>query len=230
MEEVHNHEGHHHSDHIGSLKEELMCHFPYAAFSLALGFVVLSLLHMVTAFQDKAVLVRSYHTLFHSFHYLHLIFAVTGTYITFFRFSQNQVMGVLIALLSPAFFCTLSDVALPAFAGNLLGVKMGVHICFTNPHDFLNIMPFMIVGILTGWMIRKHSESSLGFLSLVSHFIHILISSLAALFYMVSFGFWHWPAKMGLLFILLVFAVVVPCTISDIVVPLFFAQKKRFKA
>lgn len=221
----HNHE---HGSHIGSLRQELMCHFPYAAFSLALGFIILSLIHLVTGTGHymSSELRESYHILFHSFHYLHLIFAVTGTCIMFFRFSKNIIAGILVSLIAPAIFCTLSDVALPALAGNLLGVHMPVHICFTNLGDLINLIPFMVVGLLNGWMIRQHSESALGFISLASHFIHILISSLAALFYMVSYGFTYWHHMMGILLIFLLIAVVIPCTLSDIVVPMYFARRK----
>jgi hypothetical protein len=222
------HGNHNHGAHVGSLRQELMCHFPYAAFSLAMGFIVLSVIHLLTGtgYHSTRELSQSYHILFHSFHYLHLIFAVTGTSIMFFRFSKNVVMGILVSLIAPAIFCTLSDVALPALAGNLLGVAMPVHICFTNFADLINLLPFMFVGLLNGWMIREHSESALGFISLASHFIHILISSLAALFYMVSYGFTYWHEMMGILLLFLLVAVVIPCTLSDIVVPMYFARRK----
>lgn len=224
----HDHSKHSHDGHIGSLRQELMCHFPYAAFSLALGFTVLSLIHLLTGtgYHSSRELAQSYHILFHSFHYLHLIFAVTGTCIMFFRFSKNVIGGILVSLIAPAIFCTLSDVALPALAGNLLGVNMPVHVCFTHLPDLINLLPFMLVGLLNGWMIRQHSESSMGFISLASHFIHILISSLAALFYMVSYGFTYWHHMMGILLIFLLVAVVIPCTLSDIVVPMYFARRK----
>lgn len=229
MSHNHDHSGHTHSNHAASLRQELMCHFPYAAFSLALGFIVLSLIHLLTGtgYNDSRQLTESYHILFHSFHYLHLIFAVTGTSIMFFRYSKNVIGGILVSLLAPAIFCTLSDVALPALAGNLLGVHMPVHICFTNLPDLINLLPFMIVGLLNGWMIRQHSESSMGFISLASHFVHILISSLAALFYMVSYGFTYWHDMMGILLVFLLIAVVIPCTLSDIVVPMYFARRKK---
>ncbi len=59
---------------------------------------------------------------------------------------------------------------------------------FLSGHDCMNVFPFMIVGLITGLALRKHHEVSLGFFSLASHFIHILISSLASLFYVVSWG------------------------------------------
>lgn len=226
--DLNNHAHHDHGEHIGSLRQELMCHFPYAAFSLAIGFIVLSIIHLLTGTgcHSAGELARSYHIIFHSFHYLHLIFAVTGTSIMFFRFSSNVIGGIIVSLLAPAIFCTLSDVALPALAGRILGFHMPIHICFTHLPDLINLLPFMFVGLLNGWMIRQHSESALGFISLASHFIHILISSLAALFYMVSYGFIEWHSMMGILLLFLLVAVVIPCTLSDIVIPMYFARCK----
>ena len=167
-----------------------------------------------------------YHLLFHAFHYLHLIFAISGTFVAFSRFSSNIWRGVLVSLFFPAIFCTLSDIALPAIAGKMLGVNMGVHICFFSIPDLMNVIPFMFVGLVTGYAISKHHSSDLGFISLASHFVHILISSLAATFYTVSYGFDEWNTLMGLLFLLLVIAVVIPCTVSDVVVPLYFSRHK----
>lgn len=222
---IHDHE-HHSHDH--SLRKELLHHLPYAIFSLSIGFVVLSILYFFgLGSAQKANLSQGYHILFHSFHYLHIVFATTGTFITFIRFSKNIFAGTILSIISPAIFCTLSDVALPALAGRFLGVHMHVHICFFSLPDLMNVIPFMVVGILNGLVLRRHSEDSLSFFSVSSHFVHILISSLAALFYMVSYGFESWPSMMGLLLLFLAVAVVIPCTISDVVVPIYFARIKK---
>jgi hypothetical protein len=221
---------HTHKSHEASLYDELACHFPFAAFSVAFGFIILSFLYFIgLGFGPHVSICRGYHILFHSFHYLHIVYAVMGTMVTFSRFSNNIIRGTILSIVSPAFFCTLSDVILPALAGRILGVPMGVHICFFSIPDLLNVIPLMIVGLVTGIVIRSHKESSLGLFSLGSHFVHILISSLASLLYMVSYGFDTWYSSMGLLYLLLVIAVVVPCTVSDVVVPIYFARLKRMK-
>lgn len=228
---MHDSDEHTHQSHAHSLREELLCHLPYATFSVAIGFVILSVIHFfgISANSNPKALAGAYRLLFHSFHYLHIVFAVTGTVVTFFRFSQNFLVGVLVSLISPAIFCTISDVALPSIAGNILGIYTPMHVCFFEWHDCMNVFPFMIVGLITGLALRKHHEVSLGFFSLASHFIHILISSLASLFYVVSWGFNKWPSVMGLLFVFLIIAVVIPCTISDIIVPSYFARFKKKK-
>lgn len=224
---AHDH-SHSHKSHEASLKEELICHFPYAAFSLALGFVILGFMHVLSlAISNKEALSDGYFILFHTLHYLHLTFATMGTLITFLRFSKRIVPALIVSLISPAIFCTLSDVALPTFAANLVGADVQMHICFTHAHDFFNLVPFMLVGLACGFAMRRHDEVSLGFVSLGSHFVHILISALAAVFYLISSGFETWYTDMGVLFFLLSCAVVVPCTLSDIVVPISFMRMGR---
>ena len=57
-----------------------------------------------------------------------------------------------------------------------------------------------------------------------SHFNHILVSSFATMFYLISQGCTDWYANIGLVFLFLIVAVVVPCTFSDVVVPMLFAK------
>lgn len=213
--------------HSHSVWEEFVCHIPYAGFSLALGFAFLSLIYFVgLGFVNQQVLHRGYHVLFHSFHYLHVIVAVAGSAITFFRFSKNILLGVLVSLIAPTFFCIMSDIMLPTLAGRLLGVHMHMHVCFLHLHDALNLFAFMVVGLLCGVSLLKHKASLRAF-SLSSHFLHILVSSMASLFYMVAHGFHSWYESMGLLFIFLFIAVIIPCTLSDVVVPLYFARNPK---
>lgn len=224
------HDTHSHSEHAVSLSQELTCHLPYATFSVAFSFVILSLAHFMSLGFSADAARGGYHVMFHAFHYLHLIFATAGTFVAFSRFSNNWLRCIIVSLISPAIFCTLSDIALPAIAMQVLGVSMHMHICFFSWADTMNVLPFMFVGLVTGFAIAKHYSASLNFVSLSSHFVHILISSLAATFYTVSFGFNEWNEYMGMLFLMLVISVVVPCTISDVVVPMYFSRHKKCKA
>lgn len=220
--------GHSHSSHEHSLRQELICHFPYATLSVAVSFIALGLLHFLTlGLQADAVLLQQgYHKLFHLLHYVHLLFAAMGAVVTFLRFSTSFVRCFLFALIVPAVFCTLSDVALPALAGNLLGMDVDVHICFFSLPDLINVLPFMIMGVITGFMIAFHNSSGLHQFALRAHFSHILISSLAASAYVMSYGFEAWHSVMGLLFCFLVVAIVFPCTLSDVVIPIYVARWK----
>lgn len=224
-----------HNSHNGLVWSELLHHLPYAIFSLALGMVILSILD-VLGVGSAAQHVHEHghhhheasggaHLLFHSFHFLHIIFAITGSLVTFSRFSNNLFKGIVVALISSLFFCTLSDVILPYLAGTLLGVHMHFHICLIS--ELHNVIPFYAIGLLNGIVMSKHHSSLKSLYSVGSHFVHILISSLASLFYLISEGFNNWYPQMGLLFLFMIVAVVVPCTLADVIVPIFFAKPRK---
>lgn len=212
--------------HTHTLSQELLCHLPYAIFSVAFGLIVLSCLQFITsgAAGTPAIPVKAAKALFHSFHFLHLIFAATGTVLMFLRFSANTLAALVVGTLAPAIFCLLSDVILPYIGGRLLGVPMHLHICFIS--EYQNVVPFLIVGIINGFTMSKHAPSKHSFYSVSSHFIHILVSSMASLLYLVSHGFIAWQSHMGIVFLFLLVAVLLPCTLSDVVVPMLFARSK----
>ncbi len=224
--EQHLKEVHDHDHHNGSLIGELMCHLPYAIFSVALGIIVLSLVEFFGLLRgDSSVVTRGTHILFHSFHFVHLVFAASGALITFSRFSNNLMRGFFVSLCSALFFCTLSDIIMPYLAGRLLGVSMRFHICLGS--ELRNVVPFLGIGLLNGLIISKSGARARSSYTVITHVGHIFASSLAALFYMVSEGFTNWYPYMGPLFILLIIAVVIPCTLADIIIPVVVAQSEK---
>ena len=227
---THHEESHDHHHDSGSFSDELMHHLPYAIFSVAVGMTILSLLDYTSGISSLGHIARKdactgYHMLFHSFHFLHILFAATGTIITFSRFSKSFWQALVVGIVSPMIFCILSDVLLPYLAGRLMGVDMELHISFHR--EIQNVLPFLGVGVVNGLVLRHHHSAMLPVFSLGSHVAHILISSLAGLFYMVSHGFDNWYPQMGIVFLFLVVAVVVPCTLSDVLVPMYWAGVRR---
>jgi hypothetical protein len=144
--------------------------------------------------------------------------------LTFRRFSKNVLLGVVVGLAVPAVFCTASDAVLPYLGGRFVNLDMHFHWCFLSHLD--TVLPFLGIGMINGWVMSSHPSSRHLFYSLGFHFIHIFISSMAAILYLVSFGFYEWWARMGFVFLFLVLAVLIPCTLSDIVVPMIFARFK----
>lgn len=209
-----------HEDHGCSLMEEILCHLPYAILSVALALVTLSFMDFMSPGPER--LSQAAHNLFHAFHFLHIVFAATGTFITFSRYSRNVFAGLMVAAVASLTFCTLSDVILPSIAGAMLGVPIHMHICLFSEWD--NILPFLFVGLVNGLIMSRHDNAVKSYYSVASHFIHILVSSLASLFYMVGEGFTDWYSQFGLVFLLLIVAVLVPCTLADLVVPSMCAR------
>jgi len=222
---IHNNDhSHDHSHDSGqhTIIDEMICHLPYAIYSVAFSLIILSIYSVFSMTLDPAIVKKGSKALFHSFHFMHIVFAATGTVITFCRFSKNYVRALIVGILSPTFFCILSDAVLPYIGGRLLGVSMHFHACFfTEPQ---RVIPFLIVGIINGFVMSRHHESKQGGYSLSSHATHIFISSLASTFYLISHGFTNWYASIGNVFVLLIVAVVVPCTLADVVVPMTMAR------
>ncbi len=214
-------------EHHHTVKEELFCHLPYAIFSVAIALIFLSFL---TNIGSDASVGHSHdsmaYRLFHNFHYLHLLFAGTGTILMFRKYSQSTFMGLFVGIAIPAFFCTLSDAILPYFGGKFVNLSMEFHWCFIYHLD--TVLPFLLAGILNGWVMSQHEKSRQLFYSLGFHFFHIFISSMASILYLVSFGFNNWWEHMSFVFIYIIVAVLIPCTLADIVVPIFFARLKKY--
>ena len=66
--------------------------------------------------------------------------------------------------------------------------------------------------------------------AITSHVAHIFVSSLASTFYLVAHGFSNWYDNIGFVFLSMIVAVVIPCTLSDVVVPMTFAKAESMKS
>lgn len=207
-------------EHHATMWHEILCHLPYAIFSVALAIIALTLLSGSMVQNSKMA-----HRLFHSFHYLHILFAATGTVLMFRKYSKNILWGLLVGTLVPALFCTVSDTILPFFGGKALNLAMDFHWCFVSHLDA--VIPFLFMGVLNGWVMSSHEASRQIFYSIGFHVSHIFISSMASILYLVSFGFDKWWNHMGFVFIYIILVVLIPCTLADIVVPIIFAQFQK---
>lgn len=218
---------------------ELGHHLPFGTLAVVLSVLILSVIEALAPSGIAGLTASSHshaagmstsccdHTsgmdiLFHSFHFVHLLFAVSGVMVTFYRYSQKLLIGVLVGVVSASVFCTLSDVLLPYLAGVVLGVPMDLHICFIS--ELPNILPFLFVGVLNGLVMFYIQDFKTEQNTLRLHFFHTFIGSMASLFYAVSHGFADFHSSFGVFFLLILVAVVLPCTLSDVVVPIFFAR------
>jgi len=114
---------------------------------------------------------------------------------------------------------------MPYLAGRILGVEMEFHFCILK--EYQNIFPFVIAGLINGLALGRLKKEKLVNYSFGAHSLHILVSAFASLFYLISFGMTDWHSQIGMVFIFLVIAVVIPCILSDIITPMFFARVDR---
>ena len=214
-------------------EHELMHHFPYGTLSVTCALILVSLIHVFFTSNiihatthcnhgDTCHTLSDLNILFHSFHFTHILFAASGAMVTFYRYSKNTFAGIIVGIVASTIFCTLSDILLPYLAGNLLGVSMELHICFKS--ELTNILPFLLVGVLNGLIISRGKEEHSDNHSVSLHFFHTFISAMAAIFYAMGHGLSAFHNYFGMFFILMLLAILIPCTLSDVVVPIFCAR------
>ena len=188
---------------------ELKDHAPFTAFGAGVGVVVM--IAVCTAKLDPDV---SHHAL-HILHPAHILLSSIVTAAMFRLRGEGVGASIAVGLVGAVGICSISDVMLPHVGGTLLGATMTLHICLFK-HPWLIILPGLIgttIGALTGrWTKCPHAA-------------HVLISTLASLFYLLGFGVLDWLPMFPLVFVLLFIAVWVPCCTSDIIFPLLFAKK-----
>lgn len=210
--------------HQQTLAHELLCHFPYAVFAVALSLVALTVLGYTNLTDASA---HNLHGLFHTLHFLHILFAATGTVIVYRKFGGGLLGSLGVGTIVPAIFCTLSDAVMPYFGGLLCGVPMHFHWCFRD--HLITVLPFLAIGLLNGILMSMHDDAGQDRYAATSHFLHIFISAFASTVYMISHGFYQWHENMSYVFVFLLFAVLIPCTMADIVVPTLFGKASALR-
>jgi len=156
----------------------------------------------------------------HAFHILHPAHMLLSSIVTaaVFRLHRGGFGASIAAgLVGAAGICAISDIVFPYVGGTLLGATMTLHVCILE-HPWLVLLPGLVgatIGALTGrWTKCPHAA-------------HVLISTLASLFYLIGFGAVDWLPMFPLVFVVLFIAVWIPCCTSDIVFPLLFVRKGR---
>jgi len=159
--------------------------------------------------------------LFHIFHPIHLLLSAMATTAMFYRHENHWLKAILVGTIGSLGVCGISDIFLPYVSGQLLSMgKMHFHWCVIE-HPQL-IVPFTAVGVLSGLMAARTIHHS----TVISHSAHTLTSCAASLFYLISFGIadWYTADHLGLVFIIVILAVTIPCCLSDIVFPLLVVR------
>lgn len=195
---------------------ELKGHLPYTIFSVAAGLIIVGLLTVLIV---PATFSTQAQKLFHLFHPIHVLLSATATTAMFWRHDKKIFKAILVGFIGAVGLCGISDIFLPFVAGHLLGIKMQLHICPVEHYAL--ILPFVLLGIFTGLLVSTMSQSTF-----LSHAAHVFVSSMASILYLVSFGLTNWIAMAGMVLIYMVLAVMIPCCTSDIIFPLFLAEKK----
>jgi hypothetical protein len=193
---------------------ELKDHIPYSVFSAAFALIVVAIFSAACFLIDHSKFSAVAGDLFHVFHPVHMLLSAAATTAMFWKHWHNLSRAVVVGFLGSVLVCGISDVIIPWLGGMLLGVSMHLHICILE-HPVM-VLPFVFIGIMTGLAAAEVIPRATVF----SHTSHVFISSMASVLYMLSYGLVNWMGVIGSVFIIIILAVVLPCCISDIVLPL----------
>jgi hypothetical protein len=210
--------------HENSILKEFWCHFPTAIISLC--FSLLCAIIFISIF--KAIKDDSYDicfSIFHVFHYNHILLAVMTGFFSFLKFfNKNYIISFLISMFNSILFCSLSDIVIPSLGSFFIGTPIKMHLCIFNIDDTINLLIFGLFGSIGAYALHKsEKESSEKFLNWV-HIAHVWISSFSATFYIFSFVNISDHLEIGSFFILLTISVVFPCILSDTIIPIAISK------
>ncbi len=197
---------------------ELREHLPYTIFAALMGVAALGAVTFAASLtQREALLPKASANLFHSFHFLHLFFSAIATTEMFWRHERRVVKAIGVGFFGTVIPCSASDILFPFAGGQWMGAGTILHVCLLE-HPLL-VLTFVLGGIAVGFALPPITRSTL-----FSHGAHVLLSSMASMLYLVSFGIADWLKLLALVFLLLVASVMVPCCTSDIILPLLFTD------
>ncbi|MGB2987510.1 MAG: hypothetical protein WBE26_16725 [Phycisphaerae bacterium] len=234
-EDEHNHAADADRAKSSALVVELREHLPFSVSAVAIGLIVAGTICILTLGAQGAAeaLVEDEHAghdhtanpaqlFFHLFHPAHMLFSAAATTAMFFRYESGVFKAIVIGLIGAIGVCGVSDIVMPHLSLTILGIKTPWHICVYE-HPML-VLPFAGVGVLLGLAAAGSVIRS----TIISHSLHVLMSTMASIFYMVRpLGMIAWIDDLGKVFIFVIVAVMVPCCVSDIVFPLLLSRAGR---
>jgi hypothetical protein len=191
------------------LFHELKHHLPLAFLAALIGIII--------AFYLKSSLFN-FNKLESSFEILHVLHIFASAIVSgglFYRYKKNIYYSLLVGTISSVFVGSLSDVLFPFIGGLVFNFNISFH--FPLIETPLVILSSGLIGSLIG--------ITTGFTRL-PHFGHVLVSSLASLFYLLTF-----TSTITLTFLIIslfitIIAVIIPCCFSDIILPFLFLGEK----
>ncbi len=209
------------NDKFAYILQELGHHLPYTIFGVSMGMLLMGV------FTFFAVLMRAEDYLpeaarefFHVSHASHILFSAVTTTAMFWKHEKRMLKAILVGFAGSLVVCGLSDAIFPYLGGKfLLHGDMAVHICLLEHPDI--VVPFAIMGVIAGFLVPGAIEKSTEY----SHSVHVLLSSLSAILYLTAFGVQDWIHSLGMILMIVVFAVMIPCCASGIAFPLFCAHR-----
>ncbi|MBS1516074.1 MAG: hypothetical protein JSS63_13640 [Bacteroidetes bacterium] len=204
------------SQRLHIVKEEVSEHLKFTVISVLL---CLSLILVINKFAQGYM----NETTFSSIHYIHLFLATITPVAIYYAFNPDVVRAIGVGILSSSIGCTVSDSVFPYIGGHLFGYDMKLHICILEEPQYAWAAIFIgaFAGIFLPRLFKKITH--------VTHFVHTFAATTAAIVYLLTFGFTGSDTiQIIYLIIILFISVLVPCLLSDIVIPSLVFSESSF--
>ncbi|OGX08160.1 MAG: hypothetical protein A2Z88_09220 [Omnitrophica WOR_2 bacterium GWA2_47_8] len=200
---------------------ELGRHLPYTIFGVSMGLLLMGVFtFFATLARAEDLLAPAAGEFFHVTHTSHILFSAITTTAMFWKHEKRMLKAILVGFLGSIGICGLSDAVFPFLGGHLLlGGHMQIHICVLEHPEL--IIPFAVLGVVAGFAVPDVVEKSTEY----SHSVHVLLSSTSAILYLTAYGVQDWIHSLGVILIIVVFAVMIPCCASGIVLPLWCTHR-----
>jgi hypothetical protein len=193
---------------IKELFHELKHHAPFTITATILAIaIVLILKYTINKSFDKEA--------FEILHPLHVIASSIVSAGIFYKYKQKIIPAIFVGIISSIVIGSLSDIILPFLISGVFNL---------HPHFHLPIIekPLMILGAaLLGGTIGAITKKTK-----IPHLLHVGLSVFASLFYLLAFSQTQSILGFFLAIIIIFISVIIPCCISDILLPFFFLGKK----
>ena len=194
---------------------QLIHHLPFSVFGVMMAVLTMGFLtFLAIIIQAEALIPQASEELFHVFHSSHVLISAVASTAMFRKHDDNLWKAIIVGTVGSVAICGLSDVIFPYVGGLFIESHMHLHICLIEEPGL--VYPFAIVGTVAGLGAHKGFEKATEY----SHSIHVFVSSVASLLYLIAFGLTDWIHAIGAVFLVTVIAVMIPCCLSDIIFPL----------
>jgi len=203
------------------IAKELKEHIPFTTLGALTGIII-----MVIIVFGKIPSHVSY-TAFYTSHPLHVLLSALVTTAMYMRYKKGKIWAaILIGWTGSIGIATISDAIIPYLGGTLLHIPMELEV------PFIETTAMPVIGIEKWKVINSAAFAGIAIgywkqTTRIPHLGHVLLSTWASLFYIMTFGMGgDWVPLLPFIFLILFLAVWIPCCLSDIVYPLLFLGKE----
>ncbi|MFW6102294.1 MAG: hypothetical protein ACOC6O_01380 [Chloroflexota bacterium] len=204
------------------IAKELKEHAPFTALGALTGIIIMVIVVLCNMPPNIS------QTAFYISHPLHVLLSALVTTAMYRRYKKGKFwVAILIGWTGAIGVATVSDAMIPYLGGTLLHIPMEFEVPFieTTKMPIIGIEKWIVINsaALAGIAIAYWRQTTR-----IPHLGHLLLSTWASLFYIITFGriAGDWIPLLPFIFLILFLAVWIPCCTSDIIYPLLFVRKE----